>query len=243
VTRIGASLGTVLLAACATTLQTEARRAAETGIDPAPLVAELQARYAEIEATKRIFSVTLIEGRRRFAGDGAIEYRADPKTLKADVFGPHDTPVVHVRLVGEMLTVRLPQEGEILTGKLGDPKFAALTGERALASPEVLGAVLGAYDVARLTRNAEWTAAFGEGERNTLYIAGAGTIHALTLEGNPSRLVEYRQERAGRLIYRVRFSDFQPVGERHTPRKVVLRDYIKERQLVFNVHKEERPSV
>ena len=104
-TRIAASFATVLFAACATTLQDEARRAAETGIDPAPLVAELQTRYAEIDATKRIFSVTLIEGRRRFAGDGAIEYRADPKTLKADVFGPHDTPVVHVRLAGEMLTM------------------------------------------------------------------------------------------------------------------------------------------
>lgn len=242
-TRIGASLVTVLFVACATTLQNEARRAAETGIDPAPLVAELQARFAEIDATKRIFSVTLIEGRRRFAGDGAIEYRADPKTLKADVFGPHDTPVVHVRLAGEMLTVRLPQEGETLTGPLGDPKFAALTGERALASPEVLGAVLGAYDVARLTRNAEWTAAFEEGERSTLYIAEAGAIHALTVERNSSRLVEYRQERGGRLIYRVRFSDFQPVDERHTPRRVVLRDYVKERQLVFNVRKEERPAV
>ncbi len=239
--RIGASLATVLFAACATTLHTEARRAAETGIDPTPLVAELQARYAEIEATKRIFSVTLIEGRRRFAGDGAIEYLADPKTVTADVFGPHDTPVVHVRLVGEMLTVRLPQEGEILTGRLGDPKFAVLTGERALASPEVLGALLGAYDIARLTEDAEWTAAFANGERRTLYIAGAGTIHALTLAGNSSWLVEYRQERAGRLIYRVQFSDFQPVDARHTPRKVVLRDYVKERQLVFDVRKEDRP--
>ncbi|MBA3584632.1 MAG: hypothetical protein H0W36_08935, partial [Gemmatimonadetes bacterium] len=51
-------------------------------------MAALAEQFAEIEATKRVFDVTLIEGRRRFSGEGAIEYHADPRRVRADVYGP-----------------------------------------------------------------------------------------------------------------------------------------------------------
>ena len=50
-----------------TTLETEALRAREGGIDPLPLVERLSAQHRAIGVTKRIFDVTLIEGRRRKA--------------------------------------------------------------------------------------------------------------------------------------------------------------------------------
>ena len=218
-----------------TTLETEALRAREGGIDPLPLVERLSAQHRAIGVTKRIFDVTLIEGRRRFAGAGAVEYRADPRRLAADVFGPHDTHVLAVRLDGDRLTVRLPQEGEVLTGELGDARFAELTGERALVSPEILGALVGAYDVAGLARGADWTAAGAEGDRRTLYLQRGDVLHAFTVERPEDRLVEYRQARGGRLVYRVQFDDFQAVGARESPRRVVLRDFVQERQLVIDV--------
>ena len=49
-----------------TTLETEALRAREGGIDPLPLVERLSAQHRAIGVTKRIFDVTLIEGRRRY---------------------------------------------------------------------------------------------------------------------------------------------------------------------------------
>lgn len=216
----------------------EARRAREGGIDPLPLVERLSAQHRSIDVTKRIFDVTLIEGRRRFAGAGAVEYRADPRRLAADVFGPHDTHVLAVRLEGDRLTVRLPQEGEVLTGNPGDPRFAELTGERALVSPEILGALVGAYDVAGLARDADWTAAAAEGDRQTLYLQRGGVLHAFTVEAPGDRLVEYRQGRDGRLVYRVQFGDFQTVGARESPRRVVLRDFNQGRQLVIDVTRE-----
>lgn len=231
-------VATLALTACATTLEQQARRAETEGIDPAPLIAALDARYDAIEATKRIFDVTLIEGRRRFAGAGALEYRADPRRLSADVFGPHDTPIVRVRLAGDSLTVILPQEGETLVGRWGDPRFARLAGERAFAAPEILGAMLGAYDVSQLVDGADRIVAAAERDRRTLYIEREGTIHAFTLEGAEERLVEYRQGRAGRAIYRVRFEEYRAVDGRESPRHVVLRDFARERQLVVDVTNE-----
>ena len=228
----------VLFAGCVTTLEKEALRARDGGIDPLPLIEELSARHRAIDVTKRIFDVTLIEGRRRFAGAGAVEYRADPRRLAADVFGPHDTHVLAVRLEGDRLTVRLPQEGEVLTGELGDARFAELTGERALVSPEILGALVGAYDVAGLAQGADWTAARAEGDRRTLYLQRGDVLHAFTVELPEDRLVEYRQARGGRLVYRVQFDDFQAVGTRESPRHVVLRDFVQERRLVIDVTRE-----
>lgn len=231
----GGLAAAALLSACATTLEREAREALAHGIDPAPLVRTLAARHAAIEGTKRIFDVTLIEGRRRFSGAGALEYRADPRRLDVDVFGPHDTPVVRIRLAGDSLTVVLPREGEVLTGTLGDPRFAELAGERAFASPEILGALLGAYDVQALVDGARATAAAADGGARTLYVLADDAAHALTVEGETDRLVEYRQGRDGRLVYRVRFGDHRPVDGRESPRRIVLRDYTRERQLVVDV--------
>ncbi|HUP01246.1 MAG TPA: hypothetical protein VM737_06990 [Gemmatimonadota bacterium] len=227
-----------LFAGCVTTLEREASRAAADGIDPEPLIAALAARYEAIEATKRIFDVTLIEGRRRFSGEGAVEYEAEPRRLSADVYGPQSTPILRVRLVGEQLTVALPQEGEVLTGELGDPQFAALTGERALASPEALGALLGAYDVRRLLDGSQWVSAAADGGRRTLYIRRPEEIHALTVFGTEGRLVEYRQGRDGRLLYRVRFEDYRTVDGRESSRHTVLRDFTRDRQLVIDVTRE-----
>lgn len=232
----GALMG--LASGCATTLEREAQEAARGGVDPAPLIEELAAQHAAIEATKRIFDVTLLEGRRRFSGAGAVEYRADPRRLEADVFGPHDAHVLSVRLEGDRLTVRLPREGEVLTGELGDPRFAELTGERALVSPEILGALVGAYDVRELVRGADVTAAAVEGDRRTLYVRRGGALHALTVQGSGPRLVEYRQSRDGRLVYRVRFDDFQTVADRESPRHIVLQDFVKERRVVIDVTRE-----
>ena len=240
--RGGAVVATLLLAGCATTLEGEARRAAAEGIDPEPLIAALAARFEAIDATKRIFDVTLIEGRRRFAGEGAVEYESEPRRLEADVFGPHATPVLRVRLVGDDLTVLLPREGEVLTGKLGDPHFTALTGERALVSPEALGALLGAYDVRALLSGAQWTAAAADGDRRTLYIRRPGEVHAFTLSGAGGRAVEYRQARDGRLLYRVRFEEYRPVDGRESPRHVVLRDFGEDRQVVIDVTRERAPD-
>lgn len=227
-----------LATGCVTTLEQEAREAAREGIDPAPLIETLAGQHGAIEATKRIFNVTLLEGGRRFSGAGAVEYRAEPRRLDAEVFGPHDTHVLSVRLEGERLTVRLPREGEVLTGEVGDPRFAELTGERALVSPEILGALVGAYDVQGLVQGADGTVAAADGERRTLYVRRENTLHALTLEAPEGHLVEYRQARDGRLVYRVQFDDFQPVAGRQSPRHIVLRDFVKERRLVIDVTRE-----
>jgi len=245
---VGLAAAAALAAAgCYATLERRARDAAASGLDPAPLVAELEAQFEEIRVTKRIFGVTLLEGRRRFRGEGVVQYRSEPRRLRADIFGPHDTPVLRVTLVGEELTVVLPREGEVLTGTLGDPRFAEQAGERALASPEILGAILGAYEVAPLVEGAGLVAAAGDDGDRVLYLVRREAVHAFTLravatgEGEAApgaRLVEYRQGREGRLVYRVRFEDFAPVDGRWSPRHVVLRDYVKERSLVIDVTRE-----
>ncbi|MGH7570403.1 MAG: hypothetical protein ACREMK_00980 [Gemmatimonadota bacterium] len=227
-----------LASGCVTTLEQEAREAAQGGIDPAPLIETLAAQHEAIGATKRIFDVTLLEGGRRFSGAGAVEYRGEPRRLDAEVFGPHDTHVLSVRLEGDRLTVRLPREGEVLTGEVGDPRFAELTGERALVSPEILGALVGAYDVRALVRGADATAAAADRDRRTLYVRRDDTLHALTLQAPGEHLVEYRQARDGRLVYRVQFDDFQPIAGRESPRHIVLRDFVKERRLVIDVTRE-----
>lgn len=227
---LAASLG------CAASLPREAERAAESGTEIAPLVAGLARLHAAIDRTKRIFDVELVEGRRRFRGEGALSYRARPRAARGDVFGPQSTPVLHFALFGDTLTVVLPREGEVLTGRIGDQRFAALSGERALVSPEVLGALLGAYDVEAWVERADRVAAGTDDGRGTLYIWEAGVLHALTLRAG--RLVEYRQARNGTLAYRVTFEDFEPVDERESPRRVVVRDHVRNRWLVLDVTRE-----
>jgi hypothetical protein len=239
VTRVVTLLATVWAAACVTTVEREAHQAIERGEDPQPLIEVLSAIHASIDVTKRIFDVTLIEGRRRFGGEGAVRYRAHPRRLRVDVFGPRSAPVLHVSVSErDDVVVELPQEDEVLTGKLGDPSFEALTGERALVSREILGALLGSYDVGALVAEADLVAARVESERQTLYVLERDIFHSLTLESSGRRLVEYRQERDGRLVYRARFSDFRQVEERTSPWRVVVRDFSNERQFVIEVVKE-----
>ncbi len=221
---------------CVASLTTEAGRALDTGGDSGPLVAELSAIYDAIERTKRIFDVTLVEGDRRFHGEGALSYRARPLTARGDVFGPQSTPVLRFALFGDSLTVVLPREGEVLRGRLGDPRFAELTGERALVTPEILGALLGAYDVHRLIERSDRVASATHDDRRTLYIWEAGALHALTVRGG--RLVEYRQAIGGELAYRVEFEEFAPVDGRESPRRVVVRDFARDRWLVLDVTRE-----
>ena len=235
---------------CVASLMNEAARALEAGGDPAPLVAELSAIHDAIERTKRIFDVTLVEGDPRFHGEGALSYRARPLAARGDVFGPQSTPVLRFSLVEDSLTVVLPREGEILRliasghsnqgeilrGRLGDPRFAELTGERALVTPEVLGALLGAYDVQRLVERADRVASATHDDRRTLYISEAGSLHAFTIRGG--RLVEYRQASDGKLAYRVEFEEFAPVDGRESPRRVVVRDFAGDRWLVLDVSRE-----
>ena len=221
---------------CMASLTTEAGRALETGTDPQPLVAELSAIHGAIERTKRIFDVTLVEGDRRFHGEGALSYRSRPLAARGDVFGPQSTPVLRFTLFGDTLTVVLPREGEVLRGRLGDPRFAELTGERALVTPEVLGALLGAYDVQRWVERSDRVASAIHDDRRTLYIWEGGALHALTVRGG--RPVEYRQATGGELAYRVEFEDFAPVGGRESPRRVVVRDFARDRWLVLEVSRE-----
>jgi hypothetical protein len=189
-----------------------------------------------IDRTKRIFVVTLVEGGRRFRGEGALSYRAQPRAARGDVFGPQSTPVLRFALFGDLLTVELPREGEVLRGRLGDPRFAELTGERALVTPEVFGALLGAYDVARWVDRADRVAVGTDDDRRTLYIWEDDALHALTLRAG--RLVEYRQAREGELAYRVEFEEFERVNDRESPRRVVVRDYPRDRWLVLEVTRE-----
>ncbi|HJU87097.1 MAG TPA: hypothetical protein VJ788_07010 [Gemmatimonadota bacterium] len=221
---------------CVASLTAEAGRALEAGGDPAPLVVELTALHDAIDRTKRIFHVTLVEGNRRFQGEGALSYRSRPLAARGDVFGPQATPVLRFALFGDSLTVILPGEGEVLRGRLGDPRFAELTGERALVTPEVLGALLGAYDVRRLLERSDRTAATAHDDRRTLYIWEAGALHALTVRAG--RLVEYRQATGGELAYRVEFEEFAPVDGRESPRRVVVRDFARDRWLVLEVSRE-----
>lgn len=231
------------LTGCATTLREEARRAhEERPVDPEPVVATLDEAWRTIGPTKRIFDVTLVEGRRRFAGEGAVTFATVPMRLVAHVFGPHDTPILHVRLDGEMLTVRLPRENETLVGELGDPRFARLTGARALVSPEILGAMIGAYDVRRMIEDADRIVAAGDGGRRTLYILENGRVHALTIATPTGPLVEYRQDREDRPVYRVRFEEFAGVDGRASPRRIVLRDFVGDRYLIVDVESEREAS-
>lgn len=235
---VGVALTTVAIGTACASLRKEALRAAEEGVDPRPLVEALSRHHTAIERTKRIFEVELLEGRRRFHGEGALQYRADPLRLRVDVFGPRSTPVVHVTLVGDRLTVVLPREDEVVTGRLGDERFARLTGERALASREVLGALLGAYDISALAAAADRVSAAVDGDERTLYVSVDGETHAFTLGMPDDRLVEYRLARGDRLVYRVRFDEYAPVGDRQSPRRVVVRDFVEERTLVVNVTRE-----
>jgi len=182
------------------------------------------------------FDVTLVEGNRRFQGEGALSYRARPLAARGDVFGPQSTPVLRFALFGDTLTVVLPREGEILRGLLGDPRFAELTGERALVTPEVLGALLGAYDVRRLMERSDRVASATHDDLRTLYIWETGALHALTVRAG--RLVEYRQATGGELAYRVKFEEFAPVDGRESPRRVVVRDFARDRWLVLEVSRE-----
>ena len=50
--------------------------------------------------------------------------------------------------------------------------------------------------------------------------------------------MEYRQARNGTLAYRVTFEDFEPVDERESPRRVVVRDHVRDRWLVLDVTRE-----
>ncbi|MDX1662104.1 MAG: hypothetical protein R3326_09975 [Gemmatimonadota bacterium] len=233
----------VTLVGCATTLREEARRAMESpAVDPLPVVATLEAMWDSIAPTKRIFGVTLVEGRRRFGGEGAVTFATDPRWLEAHVFGPHDTPILHVTLDEDLLTVRLPRENETLVGELGDPRFARLTGERALVSPEILGAMIGAYDVERMIEGSERVVAAGDDGRRTLYILEDGRVHALTIATPTGPLVEYRQDRDDRPVYRVRFEEFEETGGRGSPRRIVLRDFVGDRYLVIDVKSEREAS-
>jgi len=231
-----ATLGASTAWGCVASLTTEAGRALEAGGDPAPVVAELTAIHDAIDRTKRIFDVTLVEGNRRFQGEGALSYRARPLAARGDVFGPQSTPVLRFALFGDTLTVVLPREGEILRGLLGDPRFAELTGERALVTPEVLGALLGAYDVRRLMERSDRVASATHDDLRTLYIWETGALHALTVRAG--RLVEYRQATGGELAYRVKFEEFAPVDGRESPRRVVVRDFARDRWLVLEVSRE-----
>jgi len=220
---------------CATTLPEEARRAAEVGVSPEPLIERLADQWRDLTSIKRVFDVTLTEGRRRFAGEGVVLYRRDPRRLRLEVFGPHSTEVLRARLTGDSLTVVLPRSGEVLAGRIGDAEFARLAEEEALVSPEVLGSLLGVYDVERLVGGARDVAAARDGGRRTLYVVEDGTVHAFTLADETGLLEEYREARQGHLALRVRFEVYHAVDGRSRPARTVVRDFAHDRRIVIEV--------
>jgi hypothetical protein len=50
--------------------------------------------------------------------------------------------------------------------------------------------------------------------------------------------VVYRQATGGELAYRVEFEEFAPVDGRESPRRVVVRDFARDRWLVLEVSRE-----
>ena len=233
--RLAALVAALAVTGCAASLHEEARRAASEGMDPRPLVDRLDEQWRALSSTKRIFDVTLVEGRRRFSGEGVVLYQRDPRRLRLEVFGPHSTNVLHARLVGDSLTVVLPRSGEVLTGAVGDTTFARLTEEEALVSPEALGALLGAWDVQSLVAGARSVSAARDDGRRTLYVVGDRVVHAFTLDADTGLLEEVRWSRDGRLAVRVRLERYRAIGGRASPSRSVVRDFVHDRRIVIEV--------
>jgi hypothetical protein len=225
------------IAGCAATIREEAGRAA-AGLPPETAASLLDGAWSRLERGKRIFDIRLADRARVLHGQGAIVYRNDPLRLRLDVFGPHSTEVLALAQEGDSMTVRLPQEDACVSGPVGDPAFGRLADGRTFTGQELLGALLGAYDVSALVRGPADTLAYATGDRWVVALLEPDRAHRFAYAAADSSLLEYRQERGGKSAYRVRFSDYRTVGGKRRPFRVELEDRAERRSIRADVRSE-----
>jgi hypothetical protein len=224
-------------ASCATTIREEAGRA-ETRLTSDQAAGLLAAGWLPLERGKRVFDIRLTDRARVLRGQGAIVYEKDPLRLRLDVFGPHSTEVLSLAQAGDSMSVRLPQEREYMAGPVGDPAFGRLVEGRTFTGPELLGALLGAYDVTSLLSGPADTLAYLARDDWVVTLLEANRAHRFTYGRADSTLREYRQERDGKTAYRVRFSDYRAVEGLRRPFRVEVEDEALRRTVRADVRQE-----
>ena len=226
-----------LLAGCGATIREEARRA-EPRLAPELAARLLDGAWSRLDEGKRIFDLRLTGRTRVLRGEGALVYEREPFRLRLDVFGPHATPVFSLAQAGDSMYVRLHEERRFLAGRVGDPAFAELADGRAFTGPEVLGALLGAYEPGALLAGPADTLAYAAGGEWIVTLLEEDRAHRLAFSAADSTLASYRQERGGRLAYRVRFSDYRTLEGRRRPLRVEIEDAAGRRTVRADVRRE-----
>lgn len=222
---------------CAATIREEAGRAQARL--PAASAGRLLARaWSQLDGGKRIFDIRLTDRTRVLNGAGAISYAKDPLRLRLDVFGPHATPVFSLAQAGDSMTIRLYEERRFVAGPVGDPAFAQLAEGRSFTGPELLGALLGAYDPSALIAGPADTLAYAAGDEWVVALLQEGRAHRFAYSAADSTLREYRQEREGSVAYRARFSEYRAAGDRLRPFRVELEDVGERRTLRAGIRSE-----
>jgi hypothetical protein len=231
------------LASCAATIREEAGRAEQTL--PPQLIRRLLGRgWTQLDQGKRIFDIRLSDRRRVLSGEGALSYETRPVRLRLDVFGPHATPVFSLIQVDDSMAVRLYDERRFVSGPVGDPAFARLTEGRTFTGQELLGALLGAYDVPALLGSGgeagggSDTLGYDAGDEWVVFLIEPGRAHRFGYSKADSSLMTYRQDRGDRPAYDVRFSDYRPVEGRPRPFRIQLEDVPERRTIRVNVRTE-----
>ncbi|MFN2432197.1 MAG: hypothetical protein ABR599_05160 [Gemmatimonadota bacterium] len=227
----------MLQAGCGATIREEALRA-ERRLAPGEAGRLLGRAWSRLEEGKRIFDIRLSERVRVLNGEGALLYRTRPTQLRLDVFGPHATLVLSLAQDRDSMAVRLPEERRVVSGAVGDPAFAELTEGRGFTGHEVLGALLGAYDVEALLGARADTVGFAAGGEWVVTLLEPERAHRFTYARADSALLGYRQERDGRAAYRVRFSDYRDVEGLSRPFRIELQDVEGRRTVRVQVRQE-----
>ncbi len=227
----------VAAAGCAASIREQAGHA-EARLSAEQAARLLDAAWGRLERGKRIFDIRLADRTRVLNGQGAIVYEKAPLRLRLDVFGPHSTEVLALAQAGDSMTMRLPQEQAYVAAPVGDPAFGRLVEGRTFTGPELLGALLGAYDAAALLNGRADTVAYAAGDRWVVTLLEPTRAHRFTYARADSTLREYLQEREGKTAYRVRFSDYRTVAGVRRPFRVELEDAAQRRAVRANVRTE-----
>jgi hypothetical protein len=222
---------------CSATIREAAGRA-ETRLPSAAAARLLDRGWSRLERGKRIFDIRLADRARVLNGEGALVYEKTPLRLRLDVFGPHSTEVLALGQAGDSMTLRLPQERAYVAGPVGDPAFGRLVEGRIFTGPELLGALLGAYDAAALLGGPADTVAYTAGDRWVVALLEPARAHRFSYARQDSTLREYVQEREGKTAYRVRFSSYRAVEGVPRPFRVELEDATQRRTVRADVRSE-----
>lgn len=223
--------------ACAAAIREEALRA-ESPLPPGLGARLLERDWGLLEGGKRIFDIRVSDRVRVLNGEGALLFRTRPTRLRLDVFGPHSTLVLSLIQNGDSMALRLPEEGRTIVAPVGDPAFRELTDGREFTGPELLGALLGAYDVEELVRTDADTVGYVDGGEWVVALLEKDRAHRFGYAAGDSALVSYRQDRGGRPVYRVRFSDWRSVEGRSRPFRIELEDVGGRRTVRMGVRSE-----